>query len=164
MKKQITYEEAKERLASLCSRSEQCEFELNRKMINWGLPSSKRNEIIEFLRENRFVDDNRFARSYANDKSKFAAWGPFKIKMELVKRRISGQIITEVLRNIRQDVWKEGLLKNAMVKSKNLDLLGEEGWDNRQKLFRYLISRGFPSSAASKAVNVIKKRQEIKEC
>ncbi|MCH5235290.1 MAG: RecX family transcriptional regulator [Muribaculaceae bacterium] len=160
MKKEVTKEKALERLEGLCSRSEQCEFDLNRKMINWGLSSANRKEIMESLRDNRYVDDSRFARSFTNDKARFSSWGPNKIRMELIKRRLPSSIITESLRNVEPEVWKEGLLKNALSKAKNLDLTGEEGWKNRQKLFRYIVGRGFPSSSASKAVNLMKKRQE----
>ena len=160
-KKEITKEKALERLASLCSRSEQCESDLTKKMINWGINAIDRNEVLEYLRVNRYVDDARFARSFTNDKARFSSWGPLKIKMELVKRRIKGALISEALQNVDQQVWKDSLLKCANTKAKNLDLTDdEEGFANRQKLFRYLIGRGFPSSASYKAVNLMKKKQQ----
>ena len=159
-KKPITKEKALERLESLCSRSEQCQSDLIRKLINWGITSTDRKEIMETLIENRFVDDARFARSYASDKARFSAWGPNKIKAELIKRRIKANLISEALKNVEQATWKSGLLRCVSNKAKNLDLTGEEEWDNRQKLFRYLISRGFPSSSVSKAINFIQSKQE----
>lgn len=161
--KPITKEKALERLASLCSRSEQCESDLTRKLITWGISPAERNEVMDYLKENRYVDDARFAKSFANDKARFSSWGPNKIRGELIKRRIKAASITAALESIDQQIWKEGLLKCAAAKSKNLDLTGEEGFENRQKLFRYLVYRGFPSSASSKAVNFMKKRQEDKE-
>ena len=160
MKKIVTKDKALQRLEGLCSRSEQCEADLNRKMLNWGLNVSDRKEVMDSLKEHRFVDDARFAKSFTNDKARFSYWGPNKIKIELLKRRIKSPIITEVIKNVDPLIWKQGLLKCAVSKAKNLDLTGEEAWDNRQKLFRYLITRGYPSSAASKAVNVMQKRQE----
>lgn len=159
-KKPITKEKALERLMGLCSRSEQCEHDLMLKLLNWGITQSERREVIEYLKENRFVDDARYANSFANDKAKFSNWGPFKIRMELVKKKIPGSLIKSALENVDAKVWKEGLLRNAESKSKNLNLSGEEGYENRQKLFRYLITRGFPTASVSKAVAYIKKRQE----
>lgn len=159
-RKPLLKEEALNRLESLCSRSEQCEFDLIRKLINWGLHGDDRKEIIENLRENKFVDDKRFARCYANDKARFSAWGPYKIKFELIKRKIMQPYISAALSNVPNDVWKEGILRCAAVKSRNLNLMGEEGYEDRQKLFKYLISRGYPSASASKVVSIMKKKQE----
>lgn len=159
-KKLITKEKALERLQSLCGRSEQCEFDLIRKMINWGINPSDRKEILEYLKENRYLDEARFSRSFANDKARFSAWGPKKIRIELIKRKINSSLISEALHNVDQKYWKEGLLRIANSKAKTLDLVGEESRENKQKLFRYLISRGFPSKSVVVAVNLMKKRQE----
>lgn len=160
IRKELTKEKALGRLESLCSRSEQCEYDLTRKLLNWGLTSSVRTEILESLKENKFLDNARFAKSYANDKAKFAYWGPQKIRAELIKRRINSDMIKDALANIPQDVWKEGLIRCVSSKGRNFDLIGEAAWENRKKLFHYLISRGFPSAAANKAINYLKKNQE----
>ena len=159
-KSPVSKEKALERLKSLCSRAEHCEFELNRKMINWGLGSSDRKEIIELLSNERYVDDARFAMSFAHDKAMFSAWGPAKIRLELIKRKINSKSISEALSKVGSEVWKEGLLKCARSKSANLELTGETGRENRNKLYRYLLSRGFPSGVASKAVMFMRKKQE----
>ena len=156
----MTKEKALERLIVLCNRSEQCEYELNRKLVNWGISSSDRQEILEYLRDSRLVDEARYAKAYTNDKARFSSWGPQKIRIELARRHIHSYLVSEAIGKVENKVWKEGLLRCAVSKSKGLDLIGEEGWDNCQKLFRYLISRGFPSSAVSKAVNIMKKQQE----
>lgn len=159
-KKVVTKENAKTRLESVCARSEQCESDLITKMVNWGINCADRNEILDHLRENRFVDNRRFAISYARDKARFSYWGPGKIRVELIKKRIPAILINEAIGEVEQQTWKEGLIKNALSKAKNLDLAGEEGYESRQKLYRYLLSRGFPSSACSKMVTLMKKRQE----
>lgn len=161
--KPVTKEKALQRLASLCSRGEQCEFLLQRKLITWGVASGERKEILEYLKENRYLDDARYARSFANDKARFSSWGPYKIRAELSLRKIKPAFIKEAVAAVDSQVWKEALLKCASSKSKNLELSGEDGYENRQKLLRYLISRGFPSAASSKAVALMKKRQENQE-
>lgn len=158
--KPVTKEKALERLASLCSRSEQCEYQLKEKLIRWGINEAERSEILEYLKENRYIDDERFARAYAGDKARFSNWGPYKIQLELRKLRIGNGEIRGAINNVPADVWKEGLLKNAEIKSKNLDLCGEEGYANRMKLYKYLIDRGFTSVMVTKAVALMKKRQE----
>lgn len=162
-RKKITREQAMERLKTLCVRSEQCEFEVERKMFNWGINTTDRNEIISVLREERFIDNERFAKSYANDKAKFSCWGPYKIKMELSKRRINSAIINKVVSEIENEIWKNAILKCVRSKSRNLDIRGEGGKGNREKIYRYLLGRGFPSSASLKAVSFIRNEQENKD-
>lgn len=158
--KPITKEKALDRLASLCSRSEQCEFDLNRKLINWGISNSDRKVVIDYLKENRFIDDARYAKSFTYDKARFSYWGPYKIQFELSRRKINPQFIKEAINHVNQTIWKEGLLHNAESKGKTLDLIGINSYQERQKLFRYLVNRGFPSNASSKAVGIMKRRQE----
>lgn len=162
-KKEITAEQALSRLESLCSRSEQCEFDLERKMIGWRIPSSKRKEIIEKLKEDRFVDNARYAASYANDKSRFSSWGPYKIKMELGRRKISATDISVAIKRVPRVVWKEGLLKNARSKAAGLELNGEDSRNERLKLFRFLVARGFPAALVNKAVKYMCEVQKKEE-
>lgn len=160
LKKTITKEKALLKLASLCAKSEQCEFEITRKLINWGISSSDRNEIITYLKENKYIEDVRFAKSFANDKARFSSWGPVKIKAELMRRKIKPAVIKEAIENVSSLIWKEALLKSVLSKGSKLELNGQEGYGNCQKLYRYLIGRGFSSGAASKAVSFMKKKQE----
>ena len=159
----LTKEKALERLASLCSRSEQCESDLTKKLLNWDINAGERKEIIEYLKENRYLDDARYAKSFANDKARFSSWGPYKIRFELTKKHINSSLIKEALSRVELSVWKEGLLRNAEAKARTLDLCGEKGYEDRQKLFRYLIGKGFPSDSASKAVSLMRKRREETE-
>lgn len=160
MKKIITKERALERLESLCGRSEQCEFEINRKLINWGISLSDRREIIASLIENKYLDNSRYARSFTNDKAKFSSWGPYKIKMELLKRHIESKYIVQALEGINPLIWKEGLLKSAKAKLRNIDLIEEEVLKNKQKILRYLLNRGYSLSSSSKVIEMLMRQKK----
>lgn len=160
IKKILTKDKALDKLASLCSRSEQCESDLIRKLINWGVTSSERNDIIKYLKENRYIDESRYAKSFVNDKAKFSCWGPYKIRLELAKRKISRIMVDEAIKNVEKSIWKESILKCAKAKARNMDLVGEGARENRQKLLRYLVSRGFPTGISSKVVIFMKQSQE----
>lgn len=162
-KKPLTIEEAKLKMAGLCARSEQCSFSIEKKLYNLGLSSSQRKEIITFLEEERYLDDYRYARSFANDKARFNHWGPRKIRAALSVQKISGIAINEALEKIDEKIWEEGLMKCARAKAKYLDLTGSEGMENCRKLFVYLMGRGFLSSESSKAVKLMKKIQKEEE-
>lgn len=163
-KKIFTHEEAQLRMASLCSRSEQCESDIRRKLISMELQSSQISDILSFLKDEKFIDNSRYAKSFANDKAKFAYWGPNKIKASLVAKHIPSSIINEAISTIEEDIWKEAAMKNASGKARYLNLIlpGDEGYQNRKKLYVYLIGRGFPSPLANKAVKIMRNLQEGK--
>lgn len=69
-------------------------------------------------------------------------------------------MIKDALERVPTEVWKEALKKTAVAKSRHLNLTGEDGMENRQKLYNYLIGRGFTSSMSSKAVALMKRKQE----
>lgn len=158
-KKRITAEQALKRLTSLCSRSEQCEYDLSKKLISWRIKESDRNSILEYLRNNRYIDEKRFANNYALDKSQFSLWGPSRIRMELSRRKIKSEMIKEALEGVDPKIWKDSLLRLSNAKAKSLDLTGEESYKEGQKLLRYLIGRGFPMKSSLKALELMKKRQ-----
>lgn len=160
-KKTYTTEEALQKMAALCSRAEQCESEIVKKLIKMGLSSSQRAEIIDYLKSERYIDNSRYARSFARDKARFSAWGPMKITSSLRLLRISSEHIRDAIESVEPEIWEEGVIKAAKVKSKNLDLIGEDKHKERAKLYRYLTGRGFKSDMALKAVKEICRLQKM---
>lgn len=146
------YEAMKLRLAGLCSRSEQCEADLRVKMSRAGLPSDDADRIIAFLREQRFLDDARFAGAFARDKAKFAGWGAAKIRMALAAKRIPSAVISEAIASIEPADLDRSLTAITMSKSRGLDLSLRE---DRAKLLRRLMSRGFPYADCVRAIKAL---------
>ena len=151
-KKPVTPEAMKLRMADLCARSEQCEYDIAQKLFKAGLNSTDRLNILNFLKEERFIDNFRFARSFARDKCRFSAWGPYKIRLALAAKRIPSDIVTRALEEVEEKDWRDALNRTASSKLRSLPLHGENAQDNRQKLYRFIISRGFPSNKASEKV------------
>ena len=162
-KKPVTIEQARLKMASLCSRAEQCEFDILKKLINLGLSEADRKDIISSLKSGKYLDNERYARSFAIDKARFSHWGPLKIKAALYAKRIKSDIINEALGEVDKRIWVEAIMKSAETKARTLSLTGNEGREDRQKLFAFLIRRGFSSDYANKAVRIMKRRQEDNE-
>lgn len=139
-------EAVKLRLASLCARSEQCEYDLRQKCVKAGLSPAQTDEIVAFLKEQKFTDDNRFARAYAGDKVRFAGWGVNKIRLSLRQKRIAGDVINEAIASISKKDYIDAMKRVANQKVRSLDMNTQEG---RAKFYRYMISRGFESNHVS---------------
>lgn len=147
-----TPEAALARMADLCARSEQCEADIRQKLYRLGLQSGDVQKIIESLIADRFIDNARFARSFARDKSRFSLWGRNKIKLALAAKRISAPDIRQALDSIDEEDYMETLTRVTAAKARGLDLKGPDGRENRIKLFRHILSRGFESELATKAI------------
>lgn len=145
-RKPITPDAARLRMADLCARAEHCESEIRDKLRRLPLRSREAEEIIDFLVDQGFIDDARYARSYANDKMRFSGWGRLKIRMGLIAKRIDREEIADALDSLDEEEYKAVAERVARAKAKSLDL---SDYDGRNKLYRHLLSRGFESKIAS---------------
>lgn len=140
-RKPITAEEALMRMAALCARSEQCSFDIARKLRNMSLSESDVHSILSRLRKQKFVDDARYAGALARDKVRFQAWGKYKIKRALYSKQIPSKIIEDAIASIDETEYAEAAYRAGHGKLQSgLDL---DIYDDKIKLMRYLLSRGF---------------------
>ena len=84
----LTYEQAMLRLTSLCSTSEHCQSDGREKLYKWGLSREDSEKIIDYLLDEKYIDEYRYANAYANDKLRFSHWGRAKIRSMLYMQHI----------------------------------------------------------------------------
>lgn len=137
------------RMASLCSRSEQCEQDILNKLLKAGLPMPDCRNILSFLKSEHFIDNARFARAYASDKMHFSGWGRNKIRLMLASKHIDSVSISHALDALDADEYFSKLIDVAHAKAKNLNLHNR---NDKMKLYRHLLSRGFESSLVAEVV------------
>lgn len=154
-KEAVTPDAARIRMADLCARSEQCEADIRQKLYKMGMTSSQTAEIIEYLTNHKFIDNARFARSFARDKCRFSAWGKYKIQTALAAKRLSSKDISQGIENIEESDYRDALRRTAVAKARGMDLFGEDARENRMKLYRHIVSRGFESNLAAEMVRSI---------
>ena len=135
------------RMAGLCAKSEQCSFDINLKLYKAGLAKEKREEILRYLTDNRYIDDARFARSFASYKVRFSAWGKRKIRMTLAAKRIPSDLISSALESIEDADYEAAIKRVIEAKKREIGLTDRE---QRAKLYRQLLSRGFESDIISR--------------
>lgn len=150
--KVLEYDKVKTRLASLCARSETCSFEIRVKLLRTHLSEEERSRILDSLIENNFVNDERFARAFVHDKAQFTSAGPVKIRHELMKRHIPEQFVDSAMESVPDEIFVQKARK--IVKSRIEELSAKET-DPRKihdKLYQYLICRGFTFSTIREAL------------
>lgn len=149
LKKQLDANEALQYAAGVCARSEQCEHDIRMKLSGRGLSAVEIDSIIDYLCDNRYIDEARYARSFSRDKARFNGWGRIKIRMHLAARKIGRDAIEAGLAEIDEDEYRSRLLRLARSLSTDIDVAD---YASRMKLLRRLTSRGFEPALASQAI------------
>jgi len=149
-RKPITPDNAFLRLATLCARSEQAEGDLRRKLHDWALQPSDADAIIDRLKHERYLDNERYARAYCRDKLRFNGWGRIKIGYMLRGKGIKQQHIDAALAEIDDEQYSAILDDALTAKAKTLS--GKPAEQMRAALLRFASSRGFEPSLIYRAL------------
>ena len=104
-----TEEQLLQQLASLCATKECCLQDLRKRLEKSELPEEAQVRILQRLQAERFVDEARFARSFASDKFRFNHWGRIKINYELSQRGIPTALREAALEAIEEEPYRETL-------------------------------------------------------
>lgn len=154
-RKPITPDNAYLRLATLCARCEQAEGDLRKKLQDWGVGTNDANAIIMRLKQEQYLDNERFARAYCRDKLRFNGWGRLKIAFMLRGKGIEQEFIDNALDEIDEEQYATFLNEALALKAKTL--AGKSDEQKRASLLRFAASRGFEPSIIYQAVDTILK-------
>lgn len=146
----ITEQQALSRLATLCAKGEHCTGEMTDKMVRWGIASDARQRIIDYLTENRYIDDHRYCERFINDKMQFNKWGPRKIEQALWAKHMNEDISREALCAITDEEWTQLLM--PLLKAKSRSIKAESDYEATMKLKNFALSRGFTHSHIAAAL------------
>lgn len=139
-----TPEKALEALRFSCGKMERAVSDVKGSLYRWGVDKGAWDVIVESLKADGFVDENRYAACYIRDKVSNSTWGERKIKMALSRKAIPKEII--------ERMWQEFGIKEPGSRllgqmSKKYDQLRlkpyKSEYELRQKLFAWGASRGY---------------------
>ena len=131
------------KLEAFCAYQERCTQEVRTKLERLGADESLSMEVIKLLKENRFLDDKRFVEAYVQGKVRIKKWGRQKIKAALFQKRIDAKLIQEGIYAFISDEEYQ-LVVESLIERKNRELSTEKNPQiKKQKLMRFLLSRGF---------------------
>jgi len=137
----------------LCSLSEHCRSEILKKLENAG--AVRPTEIVETLCKEGYIDEARYARAFARDKSSLQGWGSGKIKLALLKKGISSETIVAALCEIDGEAAREKLRQIVSAKWRTLSSEKDE-LKKQAKLFRYALGRGYGYDEIRKEYDLIR--------
>ncbi|MBU6169193.1 MAG: RecX family transcriptional regulator [Bacteroidetes bacterium] len=143
MKKYISQQEALILLQKYCAFQERCHSEVRTKLLSLGIYGELLEEIIGQLIEDDFLNELRFAKTYARGKFRMKAWGRIKIIHSLKQKGITDYCIKEAMKEINPEDYKESL---HVILTQQLEKFPDlSPFERKSKAFRYALSRGYES-------------------
>lgn len=133
-------------VAGLCARAEMCEQEVREKLRRRQITSADADNIVRYLTDNNYINADRYARAYVRMKVRQGNWGPWKIRQGLAGKGLDIEVIRAAMEEADAVQYEENALAAARRKAARLDLNNSA---DRQKLYRFMTSRGYDSSTIS---------------
>jgi regulatory protein len=140
-KREMTEEQVLQRLMALCARGEHSSGEMLEKMRRWDVDDEAQARIMQRLIKERYVDDERFARAFVNDKIKYNQWGSRRIEQALWQKGIDKETRQAVLAEIDDEQYLEVL--RPLLKAKARSVKANSEYERQMKLARFAMGRGF---------------------
>ena len=121
-----TLKEALQKIEHYCAYQERCHDEVISKLKSMKLNSNEIDEIIVHLIEDNFLNETRFACSFARGKHRIKFWGKIRIINELKFRNISQYNINIGLAEITPEEY-----------ATTFDTLAQRNWESiRESTFK----------------------------
>ncbi len=140
-KKSYTFEEIKQKMANYCTYQDRCHQEVEQKMRDFLLIPEAKEEILLYLMQENFLNEERFARSYIRGKFNIKGWGRNKIRMHLKQKGVPEKLINQSFDEIYEPEYRKELEKQ--YRSYYEKTKGIQDWQRRSKTVKYLLGRGF---------------------
>ncbi|MGO4919344.1 regulatory protein RecX [Maribacter spongiicola] len=141
--KGYTIQEATKKIESYCAYQDRCHKEVVSKLKDMGMIPLAVDTIIAQLIEDRFLNEERFAKSFARGKFNIKKWGKNRIVRELKFRNISKYNITTALKEIESEAYLTTL--DELAHKRLLQISETNIQKRRKKLADYLLYRGWES-------------------
>jgi regulatory protein len=141
MSKRISPEEARKKILRYCAYQERAHQEVKDKLYSFGLYTSEVNELISYLITEGFLNEERYAKTFAGGKFRMKKWGRLKIIRELEAKGLTANCIKLGMREIDDASYLQTLKK--LVAKKAEEVTDENLFAKRNKVARYVIQKGY---------------------
>ena len=141
--KSYTLSEATKKLERYCAYQERCHKDVTSKLKEMRMIPEAIDQIITHLIQENYLNEERFAQSFARGKFNIKKWGRNRIVNELKQRHISSYNIKSALAEIDDALYLETL--DNLAKKRLNSIRETDIQKRRRKLADYLLYRGWES-------------------
>jgi len=142
--KTYTVDQAMQKLEYYCSYQERCHGEVIEKLKAMKMIPEAIDVIVVHLLDHNFLNEERFACSFARGKHRIKGWGKIRIVNELKLRNISKYNITTALKEITLDEYLSTFHKLADNHWQHMP--ERDSLKKRKKFCDFLLRKGFESN------------------
>ncbi len=142
--KPLTPDLVLDKMAKYCAYQERCVKEVRDKLKTFDIAEEDKTKILDYLLDNRFVNDERFARSFVRGKVNQSGWGVNKIRFHLIQKGIDKDIIDEALEQTDEEAYRQRLIEILKTKAKTVK--ADSDFEKKRKLAAYAMQKGFEGS------------------
>lgn len=139
--KPLTPDQVLDKMAKYCAYQERCVKDVKDKLKAFDIPQELKEEILDYLLDNRFVNDERFAKAFVRGKVNQSGWGVNKIRFHLMQKGIDKELIDEALGQTDEEVYRQRLIDILKTKAKTVK--ADSDFEKKRKLAAYAMQKGF---------------------
>jgi regulatory protein len=151
MKTSFTVDEIKRKLEKYCVYQDRCHKEVEQKMREYNLIPEAKELILLSLMKDNFLNEERFAKSFARGKFRIKHWGKQRIVRELKFRDISAYNIKTALKEVDEDAYIKTIY--SITENRNAVISEPNTYKRKKKLIDFLMRKGFENDLIYKTVN-----------
>ncbi|HDO27352.1 MAG TPA: RecX family transcriptional regulator [Bacteroidetes bacterium] len=127
-----------------CAYRERCIFDVKQKLLEWNVSEKTIRKVIQQLEEEDYINEERYAVSFAVGKLRNNKWGKNKIFYELSKKNIPEIYVQMGLSEIDEQEYIQTL--KTLLASKRIN--DNDEYRRNNKLVRYVMQKGYLSDLA----------------
>jgi len=127
--------------------------ELKDNLIKKKVPQEIISQIIERLKEHKFLDDKEFAKWWIEQRTKYKPRSDRLIIIELKQKGISEELVKEILSQHSEEAIPEVERAKKLIERKVQRLKGLSKFELTQKLGPMLLRRGFNYDVIKQAID-----------
>ena len=142
--KPLTPDLVLDKMAKYCAYQERCVKEVRDKLKTFDIAEEDKTKILDYLLDNRFVNDERYAKAFVRGKVNQSGWGINKIRFHLIQKGIDKDIIDEALGQTDEDAYRQRLIEILKTKAKTIKAASD--FEKKRKLAAYAMQKGFEGS------------------
>ena len=110
MAKPLSPDQVLDKMAKYCAYQERCVKDVTDKLRSFEISQKDQDEILRYLIDNRFVNDERFAHAFVRGKINQSGWGLNKIRFHLMQKGIAKEIIEDALQGTDEETYRQRLI------------------------------------------------------
>lgn len=138
-----------------CAYQERCYKEVEEKLYSFALSISEKEQVLTYLIENNFINEERFAQSFVRGKHNYKFWGKNRIINELKFRNISSRNIQTALKEIPEEVYLENF--HRLAEKQWNSITERKGQKKNKKFVDFLLRKGYESDMIFEKLNELNK-------